>query len=143
LPAQKKAAFETQISTKTLRECTEDRWSENMRLCIVDADDYLRAQSDCTDEVAATPAELEKLPAELGCSVLAKHVYDLASAPDAKFGIIKQKLAADPDKLAQLERLIDKGREQLATECDERPWAIAKRTCIAAATTQEAYGACR
>jgi RNA polymerase sigma factor (sigma-70 family) len=120
-------------------KCKREQWSENMRLCIVDADDIRRAQIDCHDGVAATANEVAALPAELRCGVLAKHVYALATGPDGKFTVFKKK---DPNHAADIDRMALSLAEGLEQECDERPWSVERRKCVAAAATHAAYGLC-
>jgi len=147
-PAAKLALIEKDATDSTTRKCTADHWSETMRLCIVDADDYDRSR-ECTDEVGATPAELVGLPAELGCKVLAAHAYGIANAPDGKFGMVRRHLAAQPNnpenqqKLKQVEQLIIRAQEQLGKDCDAVPWTVEKRKCMAAAKTQQDLASCR
>lgn len=122
-------------------KCTSQQWSENVRLCIVDADDYQRAKIDCTDEPSATTAEIAALPAHLKCDVLAQHVYTLANGPDGKFALIKKKLVNEPER-AQLDRMAIALRGELVDECEQRPWTVERRTCVAASKTHAAYGDC-
>jgi hypothetical protein len=66
----------------------------------------------------------------------------MLDAPGGKFAIVKQRLSGSPDRVATVEALEQKAREKLASECDERPWTVDKRRCVAASTTQDAYVDC-
>jgi len=120
--------------------CRTEAWSENRRVCIMDADDYDRANTDCTDEPVATAAEVAALPPNLRCDALAPHVMTLLTAPDGKFGIIKAKM---PDRAADIDKLVLELRDKLKTECDEMPWSVERRRCVAAAKNHAAYADCR
>jgi hypothetical protein len=138
-PAAKIAELKDAIVGKVAKACTDERWSENVRLCVVDADDFERARTDCTDEPAATADEVAALPPELGCTALAHHVDPLLKS---QFDPYKQKVAADPERVALVERLVVAKRQHMIADCDQRPWAIEYRRCIAAATAYADIAAC-
>jgi RNA polymerase sigma factor (sigma-70 family) len=142
IPAAKRTAFGESIASSVSASCKADHWSENRRLCVVDADSYKRARIDCTDEPGATADEVASLPAELRCPALAQHVYELANGPDGKFAKLKQRFAADPDRIATIDKLSLKARDAMADECEQQPWRIERRRCLVAATTHRAVADC-
>jgi RNA polymerase sigma factor (sigma-70 family) len=139
IPPAKHAALVAERAKSRERWCEAEAWSETRRLCIVDADDYERSNIDCTDEPAATTAEVAALPPNLRCDVLAQHAPALMDAPDTKFGILK---AAMPDRTAEIDKRLLELRDQVKTECDERPWSVEHRRCVAAAETHAAFTEC-
>ena len=143
IPEQKRKLISEHLTTKTVNECKREQWSENMRLCIVDADEIDRAEYDCTDSPVATPEEVAALPPELRCEALAQHVIGLATGPDGKYTIAKRKLAAYPDRVAALDKLIDQGRIGMTRECNQMPWSVERRRCYAASKTHQATAACK
>lgn len=142
MQAKKRAVLEERFLSALLRDCKANAWSENVRLCMTDADDYEQAQNECTDEHAATAEEIAGLPPELQCSALAEHYYTLANAPDGRFTMYKQKVAQYADRIPKIESLALAAKANVAKRCDQGPWSIDHRKCVAAAATEAAYDAC-
>lgn len=140
MTAAKRGEIGAAVISKLTDACRSEAWSENRRICIADADDYDRARIDCTDDLVATPDEVAALPPDQRCDVLAQHIYELANGPDGKYTWFKRKA---PEHAADVERLAVAARADLAAECDQMPWSIARRTCVVGSTTYRAVSTCR
>lgn len=140
MSTDKRDEISAAIVAKVTAACEADAWTEDHRLCVADADDYERARIDCTDDPVATPDEVAALPADQRCDVLARHIHDLATAPGGTYSWFKHKA---PEHAAQIDKLALAARDDLATECDQMPWSVARRTCVARSTTERAANACR
>ena len=128
------------MAADVAKKCSTESWSDNMRICIVDAEDAARASIDCTDDPAATPDEVARLPAELACKPLAQHVYELATGAGGKYADLKQQTT--PEKAAFIARFLVAKRDRMVIECEQRPWSIEHRRCILASTSYDMASAC-
>lgn len=139
-PAGKRAKFIALRSESEAQKCALEKWSPDRRQCLLGATDY-DAKYACAEDGVATPDEVTSAPPELQCEAVAKHLAELTTAPGAKFDIIAKKLA-QAGKAFDL----DDARMQLTTqtklECEEIPWSVSLRRCIANAKTHDETAGC-
>jgi hypothetical protein len=65
-----------------------------------------------------------------------------AANGQARLLVAKFKQMAGPDRAPVVERIALQARADLAAECDEKPWAIERRRCIATSTTHRMVTGC-
>lgn len=140
MPAQKRDEFIRLRSASVAERCTTERWSDDRRSCAMGATDNDGALA-CREDAFITADELAKLPPELQCDAVAKHLADLATAPGAKFAIVAQKMS-NAGKSFDLAKMKVQVQDQTRTKCEDLSWSVAMRRCIATSKTHDDTSKC-
>jgi len=136
MQAEKRALINEKMTWALLDQCNRKAWSDNIRLCMLDADDFDRAQIDCSDEDSATADEVAALPPELQCTPLADHALAVENGPGGKYAAFRAKVEKKfPERLVKIEEVAKAWRDKTELECTERSWSVKHRTCVAASKT--------
>ena len=114
------------------------KWSDDQKLCYATADDYDRAMIDCAGSVAATAAELETLPARLRCDAVVGHWTALIASE------LRGKNANATTEVKDMVEQFIAGRQRInMRSCEQTPWTVERRGCVADAKTAEAAHVCK
>jgi RNA polymerase sigma factor (sigma-70 family) len=134
--------FITQRSQDYTAHCTEEKWSEDRRICAMGATDIEGARYACADDSSmGDPKEIAALPPELSCDAVAKHLAKLHLGPDGKLALMVAKFqkAGHPIDATELGTKWAEGQRQ---QCDDLAWTPKRRRCIVASTDVATSAAC-